>query len=187
MILALVAAMTARAVAAGLTFRFIEETDEGMLRSAGAAARRHLQTTATRYGLLVMDGRSLCMEKVPNPRDPSGVFKVKVRTCDYYGAEPAQLWQYERIGSSKYNLLRNRDGGCMAVRGEARIGKTIRVMECDNAKPSQQWEFMDTLISRAKHLCVGTEWALSPKINDPVILVDCDAGYYSLDLFYPGP
>jgi hypothetical protein len=126
------------------------------------------------------------MTKVSNPQDGDVTSKVKFVACDWYYADPTQMWRFEGVGPKDYKyagLLFNRAGGCLAVRGEIKLGKNLRVMECDNDDLAQQWiGDGESLWPRSnRDLCVNAI-TFPIRNRDPARLVDCDMSW-SLDSY----
>jgi hypothetical protein len=184
MILALVwmpAHITAAAMA-GIRLKPVEELPADETNQLRGGARG---LTWKGWGYFVMDGDEECLTKVPNPQD-TDVSKVKFLPCDWYYSDRNQMWRFEGeadINCEYSGLLFNRDGGCLAVRGEIKLGKNLRVMECDNNELAQQWIADGDVLwpSSNRDLCVNAV-TFPIRNRDPARLVDCDTSW-SLDFY----
>jgi hypothetical protein len=123
-----------------------------------------------------------CVEKIADGGDTESD-KVKFTPCD--NTNPAQMWKFDVHKGNDFlytGLLYNMEGGCLAIRGTAALEKNLKVLECNRNSAKQHWEADgDTMWPRDNPEFCVTSGTFPINFKAPVVLVDCEAGVYSLD------
>ena len=127
-----------------------------------------------RYGQLSQSG--FCVQKVDDPSDPTSN-KVKFLPCD--DTNQAQMWKFSKTDPNpnfeRGGLLTNKEGGCLAIRGDVTSGKNLKVLDCDRNNPKNHWlSTGDNVLPREyRKYCVAPE--VQPvKPRTAVVLYDCE-------------
>ena len=124
-----------------------------------------------------MSQAGFCVQKIDDPADPTSD-KVKFLPCDETVA--AQMWRFSKTDhpSPKYmkgGLITNKEGGCLAIRGDVTEGKNLKVLECDTNNPKHHWlSTGDNVLPRDYRKYCAAPGIEPIKPRTAVVLYDCE-------------
>ena len=151
----------------------IDQSGEDVIMTEGGVCCGP-EAVLLRYGQLSQAG--FCVQKVDDVLDPTSD-KAKFLPCD--DRNPAQMWKFSKANPNpnfeRGGLLTNKEGGCLAIRGDVMDGKNLKVLDCEKNNPKHHWlSTGDNILPRDyRKYCVAPA-VLPVKPRTAVVLYDCD-------------